>query len=71
MQSEVTINEAHRKYPYLGTYNDYVVLFTKPKCGFFVYIPEKDTLDDTLGGYSEEFSENLFKFFDGVVTLHN
>ena len=71
MQSEVTINEASRKYPYLGTYNDYVVLFTKPKCGFFVYIPEKDTLDDTLGGYSEEFSEKLFKFFDGVVTLHN
>ena len=71
MQSKVVINKANIEYPYLGTYNDYVVLFTKPKCGFFVYIPEKDTLDDTLGDYSENISENLFKFFDGVVTLHN
>ena len=71
MQSEVTINEAHRKYPYLGIYNDNVVLFVKPKCGFYVYIPKEDTLNDTLGDYSENISENLFKFFDGVVTLHN
>ena len=47
MQSEVTINEAHRKYPYLGTYNDYVVLFVKPKCGFYVYICNGATLNDT------------------------
>ena len=71
MQSEVTINEAHRKYPYLGTYNDYVVLFVKPKCGFFVYIPKHDTESDTLGDYSEDFDEKLFKFFEGLVTLHN
>ena len=71
MQSEITINEASRKYPYLGTYKDYVVLFVKPKCGFYVYIPKEDTLNDTLGDYSENISENLFKFFDGVVTLHN
>ena len=71
MQSEVTINEAHRKYPYLGTYNDYVVLFVKPKCGFFVYIPKHDTEDDTLGEKSYEKSESKYKFFEGLVTLHN
>ena len=71
MQSKVVINKANIEYPYLGTYNDYVVLFVKPKCGFYVYIPKEDTLNDTLGDYSENISENLFKFFDGVVTLHN
>lgn len=71
MQSKVVINKANIEYPYLGTYNDYVVLFVKPKCGFFVYIPKHDTESDTLGGYSEDFDEKLFKFFDGFITLQN
>ena len=71
MQSKIVINKANIEYPYLGTYNDYVVLFVKPKCGFFVYIPKHDIESDTLGDYSEDFDEKLFKFFDGFITLQN
>lgn len=59
-----------RKYPYLGSYNGYVVLFIKPKSGSYVYIPEDDP-DVTLGDYAEDFAESYFDVFDGKIILEN
>ena len=63
-----------RKYPYLGTYNGYVVMFVKPKSGFYIFIPEddKDDNDPTpLGYYSENILEGYFSRFEGLITLSN
>ena len=68
MKSEKELS--YRKYPYLGSYNGYVVLFTKPKSGFYVYIPEDDP-DVTLGDYAENFVESCFSIFDGKIILEN
>ena len=68
MKSEKELS--YRKYPYLGSYNGYVVLFIKPKSGFYVYIPEDDP-DVTLGDYAENFVESCFSIFDGKIILEN
>ena len=60
-----------RKYPYLGSYNGYVVLFIKPKSGSYVYIPEDDDSDVTLGHYAEDFAESYFSVFGGKIILEN
>lgn len=68
MKSEKEIS--CRKYPYLGSYNGYVVLFVKPESGFYVYIPEDDP-DVTLGDYTEDLAESHFDVFDGKIILEN
>ena len=74
MKSEKYQANVCKKYPYLGSYNGYVVLFTKPKSGFYVFIPEKDKDEEdpiSLGYYSEAIIEEFFSIFEGVVTLSN
>ena len=58
------------KYPYLGIYNGYVVMFTKPQSGFYVHIPEDDS-DVTLGCYTEDLAESYFDIFNGKIILEN
>lgn len=65
------IKKTNRTYPYLGVYNQHVVLFTNPKSGFFVYLPDDNPENNTLGNYSEEFDEEAFVKFDGMITLSN
>ena len=68
MKSEKELS--YRKYPYLGSYNGYVVLFIKPKSGFYVYIPEDDSYV-TLGCYTEDLAESYFDIFNGKIILEN
>lgn len=68
--------QSNSKYPYLGIYNGYVVMFTKPKSGFYVYIPENAQLEEdkepvSLGYYTEVLAEESFSRFNGFVTLSN
>ena len=68
MKSEKEVS--YRKYPYLGSYNGYVVLFIKPQSGFYVYVPG-DSFNTTLGDYAEDLAESCFNVFDGNIILEN
>ena len=65
----------HRDYPYLGTYNNYVVMFVKPRSGFYIFIPNGNEDDDEeptpLGYYAENIVEEYFSIFEGTITLSN
>ena len=74
MKSEKYQANVCRKYPYLGIYNGYVVMFIKPRSGFYVFIPEKDKDEEdriSLGYYSEAIIEEYFSIFEGTITLSN
>ncbi|MGM9530870.1 hypothetical protein [Intestinibacter sp.] len=75
MKAEKYQADISRIYPYLGIYNGYVVMFTKPKSGFYIFIPEEDKDDDNgstpLGYYSENIIEKYFSMFEGLITLSN
>ena len=69
-------HQSTSKYPYLGIYNGYVVMFTKPHSGFYVHIPEdaqskEDEDPVSLGYYTEELAEESFSRFNGFITLSN
>lgn len=75
MKAEKHEADVCRKYPYLGTYNGYVVMFVKPKSGFYIFIPNGNEDDDEeptpLGYYSENILEGYFSMFEGSITLSN
>ena len=69
-------HQSNSKYPYLGIYNGYVVMFTEPHSGFYVHIPEdaqskEDEDPVSLGYYTEELAEESFLRFNGFITLSN
>lgn len=62
---------AERTYPYLGIFCDgsFVVLFSKPKHGSVVYTTPSGGWK--LGEHFDEWIEDTFNLYTGVVSLEN
>lgn len=83
MKSEVskqTIHLTKHSYPYIGVYqNQSYVLFTAPNTGFqLAYTGEPyydyrmdDIITPEIGSFSDNYSEEEFKYFNGSIVSSN
>lgn len=78
--SNQTIYLTKHTYPYIGVYqNQSYVLFTAPNTGFQLAYTGKpyydyeidDTTTPEIGSFSDKYSEEEFKYFNGSIVLSN